>query len=66
MKYKPEAIIRTDIKIFNEAEVSKNKYFDKQHVLTIDRKIENKKIMDFLIGKKQFNRHLDILEGKVK
>lgn len=64
IKYKIEAIIRTDIKIFNEDVVSKDKYFEDQAPLQINKKMQNRIMMDYLIGNKQFNHHLHSLEGK--
>jgi len=63
--YKAEAVITTDIQNFGEDKISKEKYFDNKHELICDKRIENKKMIDFLIGKKQFNLHLDTLESKL-
>lgn len=64
MKIKPEAIIRSDIRILNEEIISKEKYFTINHLPKIDKKIQNKNMIDILIGKKTFNHHLELLEGK--
>lgn len=63
IKLKPSSVIKFDIQNFDADRISLEKYFNEKIMFTENKKILNKNMMDFLIGKRTFNTHLCILDG---